>query len=93
MAVATLAESVNRQPRLRFAASPYLAVPATSRVETKFDSEIAERTYPPNLADLKRDWVSSVAAPAFAILARQRSLELSCKRGLTTACRKASGLG
>ena len=78
MAVATLAKMANRQPqrRLRFAAAPYLCVPATRRVKAEFDIEIAERTYPPNLADLKRDWVSSVAAPAFAILARQRAPDM-----------------
>jgi len=77
LAVATFVETANRPAlgRLRFAAAPYLSVPATLRVKPELDIEIAERTYPPNLADPKRDWVSSVAAPAFAILARQRAPE------------------
>jgi hypothetical protein len=58
--------------RLRFAAEPYLSAPSVHRTRAEYDIEIAERAYPPDLADLKRDWVSSVAAPAFAILARRR---------------------
>jgi len=62
--------------RLRFPAAPYLGLPMVLRVKAEFDIEIAERTYPPILSDLERDWVSSVAAPAFSLLARQRAPDL-----------------
>ena len=58
--------------RMRFAAAPYLALPTTRRIRADVEIEIAERAYPPDLSDLKRDWVASVAAPAFAVLARRR---------------------
>jgi len=61
--------------RLQFAAAPYLALPTTRRIRAELAIEIAERAYPPDLTDLKRDWVASVAAPAFAALARDRPAE------------------
>ena len=68
-----MAAEVEKSPvRMRFAAAPYLALPATRRIRADVEIEIAERAYPPDLSDLKRDWVASVAAPAFAVLARRR---------------------
>jgi methylase of polypeptide subunit release factors len=57
---------------VHFAVAPYLALPATRRIRADVEIEIAGRAYPPDLSDLKRDWVASVAAPAFAVLARRR---------------------
>jgi hypothetical protein len=68
-----LAVQIGKSPaRLRFAAAFYLDLPATRRIRADVEIEIAERAYPPDLSDLKRDWVASVAAPAFAALARSR---------------------
>ena len=68
-----MAEQIEKSPaRLRFAAAPYLTLAATRRVRAEIEIEIADRAYPPDLSDLKRDWVASVAAPAFAALARRR---------------------
>lgn len=59
------------QPRLLVDAAPYLALPATRRIAARLDIEAARRAYLPDLDDPRRDWVSSVAAPAFAALARR----------------------
>jgi methylase of polypeptide subunit release factors len=61
--------------RLRFVATSYLGLTATRRIRAEIEIEIAERAYPPDLSDLKRDWVASVAAPAFSALARRRPAE------------------
>jgi SAM-dependent methyltransferase len=59
-------------PRLRFDARQYLGTDAVTRLNDDIDIELADRAYLPDLADLKRDWVASVAAPAFRVLAGNR---------------------
>ncbi len=61
---------------LRFDARRYLDAQHLSRVADEFAIELADRAYLPDLSDLKRDWVSSVAAPAFRVLAAERAAAL-----------------
>jgi SAM-dependent methyltransferase len=55
-----------------FDASSYLETATVRRIADTVQIELADRAYLPDLKDRKRDWVASVAAPAFRILARRR---------------------
>lgn len=59
-------------PQLRFDARDYLEIDATRHVAEVFDIALADRAYLPDLDDRRRDWVASIAAPAFRILAGRR---------------------
>jgi hypothetical protein len=43
----------------------YLEIPVASRIKPWLDLVIADRAYRPDPDDPQRDWVASVAAPAF----------------------------
>ncbi|WP_210313377.1 hypothetical protein [Rhodopseudomonas rhenobacensis] len=58
---------------LRFDARRYFGATALRRIKDEVEIELADRAYLPDLSDLQRDWVSSVAAPAFRALARRRA--------------------
>lgn len=60
-------------PTLSFDAAPYLGVPAVNRISDRITVALADRAYLPDPDDPRRDWVASVAAPAFQILARLRA--------------------
>jgi hypothetical protein len=59
-------------PSLRFDAGTYLDLAKTRRVTQTLDIELQDRAYLPDLKDRQRDWVASVAAPAFRVLAQRR---------------------
>ncbi|WP_420135137.1 hypothetical protein [Rhodopseudomonas sp.] len=63
----------NASSLLRFDARHYLDTPGLSRIKDDIEIEVADRAYLPDLTDLKRDWVASVAAPAFRVLAAGRA--------------------
>jgi methylase of polypeptide subunit release factors len=60
-------------PRLRFDAHHYLEATCVTRINDEIEIELADRAYLPDVSDLKRDWVASVAVPAFRELARNRT--------------------
>jgi SAM-dependent methyltransferase len=60
-------------PELRFDARRYLGGSNLVRVKDEIEIELSDRAYLPDLSDLKRDWVASVAVPAFRELARNRT--------------------
>jgi methylase of polypeptide subunit release factors len=60
-------------PELRFDARRYFGASKLVRIKDEIEIELADRAYLPDLTDLKRDWVASVAAPAFRQLARSRT--------------------
>ncbi len=57
---------------LRFDARRYFGVSELRYIRDEIDIELADRAYLPDLNDLQRDWVASVAAPAFRVLAQRR---------------------
>jgi len=60
-------------PELRFDARRYLGASNLVRIKDEIEIALADRAYLPDLKDLKRDWVASVAAPAFRALAHDRT--------------------
>jgi methylase of polypeptide subunit release factors len=60
-------------PELRFDARRYFGASHLTRITDEIEIELADRAYLPDLTDLRRDWVASVAAPAFRQLARNRT--------------------
>lgn len=58
--------------------SPYLDITQPERIKSRVDIAVADRAYVPQVDDLPRDWVASVAAPAFKIL-RARRGAAACK--------------
>lgn len=69
----TATASGDNSDRLRFDARRYLDTARLTRISDEIEIELADRAYLPDLTDLKRDWVASVAAPAFRVLARNRT--------------------
>lgn len=69
----TSAPAPEAAPKLRFDARRYLGTTSLRRINDEVEIELADRAYLPDLNDLKRDWVASVAAPAFRVLARNRA--------------------
>lgn len=58
--------------------APYLDVPATERIAARAELAITDRAWIPQVEDRQRDWIVSVAAPAFKILRARRGAE-ACK--------------
>lgn len=75
MTTAPQSASSDRPPssHQRFDARRYFGAAQLTRITDQVEIELADRAYLPDLADLKRDWVASVAAPAFRVLARNRA--------------------
>jgi|AGTN01.1.fsa_nt_gi hypothetical protein len=71
-------------PVLTVDAGPFLGVAAPRHVRPRLDIAIADRAYVPQVDDLQRDWVASVAAPAFRILHARRG---------DAACRSFAAVG
>lgn len=61
---------------IRFDARRYFDSAKLTRIQDEAEIELADRAYLPNVDDLKRDWVASVAAPAFRALTRRRTAAL-----------------
>lgn len=58
--------------------APYLDVAEVRGVRPRVDIAIADRAWRPQVEDSQRDWVASIAAPAFKIL-RARRGDAACK--------------
>jgi methylase of polypeptide subunit release factors len=68
-----LAQDLARSPAsLVIDSLAYLDIPAASRIKPRLDLVIADRAYRPDPDDPQRDWVASVAAPAFKQLRARR---------------------
>lgn len=57
---------------------PYLDIPWPERIAPRAELSITDRAWIPQLEDRQRDWIVSVAAPAFKILRARRGAE-ACK--------------
>jgi SAM-dependent methyltransferase len=66
---------------LEIEAADYLGLPAVTRVEPRWRIEVVPRAQRPDVEDLERDWVATVAAPAFRLLRAERG-EAGCRRFL-----------
>jgi hypothetical protein len=53
---------------LRFAAAPYLGLSRVTRIRGELDIALADHSYLPHPEDPARDWVASVATPAFRLI-------------------------
>lgn len=61
------------QPRsLSIETARYFGLAAPARLHDRLSVTVTERSFPPYLDDLQADWVSSVATPAFRLLAGRR---------------------
>lgn len=56
-------------------AARYFGLSEVRRIASRLEIAVAERAFVPDVDDPQRDWVASVAAPAFAILRRRRGPE------------------
>jgi hypothetical protein len=66
-------------------AARYFDVALPVRLRDRLDVAVTPRSFPPYLEDLQADWVSSVAVPAFKIVAARRGLGASfCSIGTGT---------
>ncbi|WP_043784159.1 class I SAM-dependent methyltransferase [Rubrivivax gelatinosus] len=59
-------------PTVAIDAARYLGVERTQRVKDELAIVVTPKSFPPYLDDLAADWVSSVAVPAFRLLAQRR---------------------
>ena len=59
-------------PSLRVDAQTFFAVDTVKRIKPELDIQLSDRAYLPRIDDLQADWVATVAAPAFALLHRNR---------------------
>ncbi|HEY0329641.1 MAG TPA: hypothetical protein VGC77_11135 [Rhodopseudomonas sp.] len=68
------------EPELSLEIDPlsYFGLRETRRIKDRLVVTIADRAYLPDTTDLQRDWLSSVAAPAFRLL-RDRRGEGACR--------------
>lgn len=66
---------------LEISAADYLDVPALTRVAPHWLIEVVPRAPRPDVEDRRRDWVATVAAPAFKQLRAERG-EVACRRFL-----------
>lgn len=62
----------------------YFGLRETRRIKDRLALTIADRAYQPDTRDLQRDWVASVAAPAFRLLRERRGAH---------ACRAFASIG
>jgi hypothetical protein len=62
----------------------FYGVESVSRIKDRLSIAIASRAYLPETEDLQRDWVASVAAPAFKLLRERRGAD---------ACRAFASIG
>jgi hypothetical protein len=69
---------------LEIDARAYYGIAGALRIKDRLGIEIADRAYLPDTADLQRDWISSVTAPAFKLLRARRGGE---------ACRAFASVG
>lgn len=69
---------------LELDARAYFGVESVSRIKDRLGVAIAGRAYLPDTQDLQRDWVASVAAPAFKLLRARRGAK---------ACRAFASIG
>ncbi len=53
----------------------FYGVESVSRIKDRLSVAIASRAYLPETEDLQRDWVASVAAPAFKLLRARRGAD------------------
>jgi len=70
--------------RLTVESSAYLGIAASHAIRDRLDLVITDRAYLPSIDDPERDWVASVAAPAFKLLRQRRGAE---------ACRAFCAIG
>jgi hypothetical protein len=66
----------------------FYGVESVSRISDHLSIAIASRAYLPEIEDLQRDWVASVAAPAFKLPRARRGAE--ARMGHTVAVLQSS---
>jgi len=66
---------------LEIVAADYLGLPSVTRVAPRWRIEVVPRAPRPDVEDLERDWVATVAAPAFRLLRAERG-DAACRRFL-----------
>jgi len=53
---------------LKFASAPYLGIERATRIKDELDIKLSDHSYLPLPDDPQRDWVASVAVPAFKLI-------------------------
>jgi len=70
--------AVNSPTALAVDSRTFFTIPQPTRIKDRLEIAITDRAYLPQVDDLQRDWVASVAAPAFKILRAQRG-DAACR--------------